>query len=51
MVGGVADLIASALAAGLTKTGDVLLKFGGSADILVATERIAPDPGCFSTII
>ena len=47
VVGGVADLIASAFAAGLTKTGDVLLKFGGSADILVATERIAPDPRMF----
>ena len=47
VIGGVADLIASAFAAGLTKSGDVLLKFGGSADILVATERIAPDPRMF----
>lgn len=42
--GGAADLIASALAAGLTQSGDVLLKFGGSVDVLVATDRAAPDP-------
>ncbi len=44
VVGGAADLIASALAAGLTQRGDVLLKFGGSVDILVATDKAAPDP-------
>lgn len=44
VVGGAADLIASALAAGITRRGDVLLKFGGSVDILVATDRVAPDP-------
>lgn len=44
VVGGAADMIASALAAGITGRGDVLLKFGGSIDILVATDRIAPDP-------
>ncbi|MBN9073846.1 MAG: carbohydrate kinase [Rhizobiales bacterium] len=43
VVGGAADLIASALAAGLSAEGDVLLKFGGSVDILVATDRAAPD--------
>lgn len=44
VVGGAADLIASALAAGLTGAGDVLLKFGGSVDVLVATDHAAPDP-------
>jgi len=44
VVGGAADLIASALGAGLAHPGDVLLKFGGSVDVLVATERLAPDP-------
>jgi xylulokinase len=43
VVGGAADLIASALAAGLSTEGDVLLKFGGSVDVLVATDRAAPD--------
>lgn len=44
VVGGAADLIASALAAGLSTEGDVLLKFGGSVDVLVASDRAAPDP-------
>jgi xylulokinase len=44
VVGGAADLIASALAAGLSIEGDVLLKFGGSVDVLVATDHAAPDP-------
>jgi xylulokinase len=44
VVGGAADMIASALAAGVTAPGDVLLKFGGSVDILVATDRVQPDP-------
>jgi len=43
VVGGTADLIASALAAGVTRRGDVLLKFGGSVDILTVTDRVAPD--------
>lgn len=47
VVGGAADLIASALGAGLIQTGDVLLKFGGSADILIATDRATPDPRMF----
>lgn len=47
VVGGAADLIASALAAGLTRPGDVLLKFGGSVDVLIAAERAAPDPRMF----
>lgn len=47
VVGGASDTIASGFAAGLTSPGDVLLKFGGAADILVATDRIAPDPRMF----
>ncbi|MBN8945018.1 MAG: FGGY-family carbohydrate kinase [Rhizobiales bacterium] len=44
VVGGAADMIASALAAGIAAPGDVLLKFGGSVDVLVATEQARPDP-------
>lgn len=44
VVGGAADLIASALGAGVVGAGDVLLKFGGSVDILTATPVVAPDP-------
>src|SRR5690606_14841281 len=43
VVGGSADHIASALGAGLAAAGDVLLKFGGSVDVLLATDRVAPD--------
>jgi xylulokinase len=44
VVGGAADMIASALGAGVTRRGDVLLKFGGAVDILVATDQVRPDP-------
>lgn len=44
VIGGAADLIASALGAGVTAPGDILLKFGGSVDILTATSSITPDP-------
>jgi xylulokinase len=44
VIGGAADLIASALGAGLVRPGDVLLKFGGSVDVLIATDRARPDP-------
>ncbi len=47
VVGGAADLIASALGAGVTRKGDVLLKFGGSVDILIATDFPVPDPRLF----
>ncbi len=47
VAGGAADLIASALGAGLTRKGDVLLKFGGSVDILIATDRVVPDARMF----
>jgi sugar (pentulose or hexulose) kinase len=41
--GGAADHIASALAAGLAEAGDVLLKFGGAGDIVVASDVARPD--------
>lgn len=44
VVGGAADMIASALGAGVTRAGDVLLKFGGAIDVLTATDRVQPDP-------
>lgn len=44
VVGGAADHIASAYAAGIVAPGDVLLKFGGAADIMIATETAVPDP-------
>lgn len=57
VVGGAADHIASGFAAGVTNPGDVLLKFGGSTDVLIATRSAVPDarmfldyhltPGCF----
>ena len=47
VAGGAADLIASALGAGITRKGDVLLKFGGSVDILIATDRAVPDARMF----
>jgi xylulokinase len=43
VVGGAADLIASALCAGVVGPGDVLLKFGGSIDVLVSADKVAPD--------
>ncbi len=47
VVGGAADHIASAFAAGITSPGDVLLKFGGSTDILIATQEARPDARMF----
>lgn len=44
VVAGSADHVAAALAAGLTRTGDLLLKFGGAGDILYCTNRPEPDP-------
>jgi xylulokinase len=43
VVGGAADFIASALAAGVIRSGQVLLKFGGSVDVMVAAEKATPD--------
>ena len=45
--GGAADHIASALAAGLTDAGDVLLKFGGAGDVIAISERAEPDERLF----
>jgi xylulokinase len=47
VIGGAADHIASALGAGVVGAGDVLLKFGGSVDILTATDHATPDPRLF----
>lgn len=47
VIGGAADHIASALAAGVVEHGDVLLKFGGSVDILTATTKVLPDRRMF----
>jgi|SRR5271166_367933 len=44
VIGGAADMIASALGAGVVAAGDVLLKFGGAVDVLLATDRAKPDP-------
>jgi xylulokinase len=44
VVGGGADHIASALAAGTVRPGDALLKFGGAVDVLVVSETAKPDP-------
>ena len=44
VVGGAADMIASAFAAGVKAPGDVMLKFGGSVDILVASDQVRLDP-------
>jgi xylulokinase len=45
--GGAADHIASALAAGLTDAGDVLLKFGGAGDVIAISDRAEPDRRLF----
>jgi xylulokinase len=47
VVGGAADHIASAFAAGIANPGDVLLKFGGSADIMIATKTAVPNARMF----
>ena len=47
VIGGAADMIASAFAAGINRAGDVLLKFGGAIDILTATDFVRPDPRLF----
>ncbi|MBE3638102.1 FGGY-family carbohydrate kinase [Mangrovicoccus algicola] len=47
VIAGAADHIASAYAAGVQGPGDVLLKFGGAADIMIATDRLRPDPRMF----
>jgi xylulokinase len=47
VVGGAADHVASALAAGVVSRGDVLLKFGGSVDVLTASDKLVTDPRMF----
>ena len=47
VVAGCADHVASAFVAGIGKEGDLLLKFGGAGDILLATDRPRPDPRLF----
>lgn len=44
VVGGAADHIASAYAAGIVAPGDILLKFGGATDVMIATDKAVPDP-------
>ena len=47
VIAGSADHIASALSAGITKEGDLLIKFGGAGDILYCTEDIRTSPKLF----
>ena len=47
VVAGCADHVASAFVAGIRQEGDLLLKFGGAGDILLATDRPQPDPRLF----
>jgi xylulokinase len=44
---GSADHVASALAAGVTRPGDLLIKFGGAGDILCYADRPHVDPRLF----
>ncbi|MCL2367400.1 MAG: FGGY-family carbohydrate kinase [Oscillospiraceae bacterium] len=47
VIGGSADHVASALSAGLTVEGDLLIKFGGAGDVLYCTEEIVTSPALF----
>jgi xylulokinase len=47
VVAGCADHVASAFVAGIRRDGDLLIKFGGAGDILLATDRPMPDPRLF----
>ncbi len=47
VVAGVADHVTSAFVAGVIDEGDILIKFGGAGDILLATDRPRPDPRLF----
>jgi xylulokinase len=47
VVAGAADHVASAYAAGVVGDGDVLLKFGGAGDILIAVDHAIPDHRIF----
>ena len=48
VIGGAADLVASALAAGVERRGDIRVKFGGAIDILTASDRVVPDRRLFT---
>jgi xylulokinase len=47
VVAGCADHIASAFVAGVNRTGDCLIKFGGAGDIMLSTAEPRPDPRLF----
>lgn len=47
VVAGCADHVASAFVAGVAAPGDLLIKFGGAGDILLATPKPTPDPRLF----
>jgi len=47
VIGGAADMIASGLAAGIVDEGQILLKFGGAFDILMASRQGTPDARLF----
>jgi xylulokinase len=47
VVAGAADHIASAFVAGIAAPGDLLIKFGGAGDVLLATNAPRPDPRLF----
>lgn len=47
VVAGTADHVASAYAAGVIAGGDVLLKFGGAGDVLIAVDDAIPDRRIF----
>lgn len=42
VIAGSADHVASALAAGIVDTGDLLIKFGGAGDVLYCINEVAP---------
>lgn len=47
VIAGSADHVASTLSAGITKPGDLLIKFGGAGDILYCVDGIQTDPRLF----
>ena len=47
VIAGVADHVASAFAATVTRPGDLLVKFGGAGDVLYSLERLVTDPRLF----
>ncbi|MEX2648841.1 MAG: FGGY-family carbohydrate kinase [Alphaproteobacteria bacterium] len=47
VVAGCADHVASAFVAGVVGEGDLLIKFGGAGDVLLATGTPRPDPRLF----